>query len=107
MKTKLLIALILFAGISNAYAYKDDPNEQFDTVSNYTTQSTITWIPVDNVQKACEAESRKRGFNGFGYGVQACSFFNGNTCTIITGKKTNMHSVGHEVRHCFQGPWHP
>ena len=106
MKTKLLVASLLFASISHAQAYKDDPTAQFDTASNYTTQRTITWITVDNVQKACEAESRKRGYNGFGFGVQACSFYKGDQCTIITGKKTTMHSVGHEVRHCFQADWH-
>lgn len=92
--------------VTNAMAFNDDPNKSFDTSNNYTTQSTITWRPVEDVQKACETESRKRGFKGFGYGVQACSFFDGNQCTIITGKQTTMHSLGHEVRHCFQGNWH-
>lgn len=104
MKTKTFILSFLVA--TNAMAFNDDPTRPFDTRANYTNQSTITWRPVDDVQKACEAESRKRGFKGFGYGVQACSFFDGNQCTIITGKITNMHSLGHEVRHCFQGNWH-
>ncbi len=96
---------MLTFSIISAYA-ADDPYEVFDTKDNYTNQSTITWLTVDNVQKTCEAESRKRGYNGFGYGVKACSFYEGNTCTVITGKKTTMHSVGHEVRHCFQASWH-
>ena len=97
--------MMLTFSVVAAYA-ADDPYEVFDTKDNYTTQSTITWLTVNNVQKTCEAESRKRGYNGFGYGVQACSFYDGNTCTIITGKKTTMHIVGHEVRHCFQANWH-
>lgn len=106
MKNKIaLLSCVIFVA-SNAMASNDDPNKLFDTSSNYTTHSTITWRPVDDVQKSCEAESRKRGFKGFGYGVQACSFFDGNQCTIITGKQTTMHSLGHEVRHCFQGNWH-
>jgi hypothetical protein len=103
MKSKLLVAFLLTVSAAHA---ADDPYEVFDTKDNYTAQSTITWLTVDNVQKTCEAESRKRGYNGFGYGVKACSFYEGNTCTIITGKKTTMHSVGHEVRHCFQANWH-
>jgi hypothetical protein len=106
MKTKVAVIITSLLVASQATALNDDPNKPFDTSNNYTTQSTITWRPVDDVQKACEAESRKRGFKGFGYGVQACSFFDGNQCTIITGKQTTMHSVGHEVRHCFQGNWH-
>ena len=69
---------------------------------------TLTWRTVDNVQQACEAESRRRGFNGFGYSVEACSFWNGNgtECIIITKSKTNNHELGHELRHCFQGNYH-
>jgi len=104
MKTKLFISIMFIA--TNATAFNDDPNKPFDTSSNYTTQSTITWRTVDDVQKSCEAESRRRGFKGFGYVLQACSFFDGNQCTIITGKQATMHSLGHEVRHCFQGNWH-
>ena len=104
MKTKFLVLSLLVA--TNAMAFNDDPSRPFDTSNNYTNTSTITWRPVDDVQKTCEAESRKRGYKGFGYGVQACSFFDGNQCTVITGKQTTMHSLGHEVRHCFQGNWH-
>lgn len=106
MKTKVAVIITSLLFANQAIAFNDDPNRPFSTSDNYTTQSTITWRPVDDVQKACEAESRKRGYKGFGYGVQACSFFEGNSCTIITGKTTTMHSLGHEVRHCFQGNWH-
>ncbi len=106
MKTKVAVIITSLLVAGQTMAFNDDPNQPFDTSSNYTTQSTITWRAVDDVQKSCEAESRKRGYKGFGYGLQACSFFDGNQCTVITGKKTTMHSLGHEVRHCFQGNWH-
>lgn len=104
MRSKILVIGLLIS--SNVFGFNDDPNRPFDASSNFTTTSTINWRTVDDVQKACEAESRKRGFKGFGYAVQACSFFDGNQCTVITGKQTTMHSLGHEVRHCFQGNWH-
>ena len=103
---KILIASLLISVNAFAADLDDDPSKPFDTSANLAIQSTITWIPVDNVQKACEAESRKRGYKGFGYSIHACSFFSGTQCTIITGKKTSMHTLGHEVRHCFQGNWH-
>jgi len=108
MKTKCLIfSLILAATATNTSANEwDNPNLMFDTKKNFTEVSTIKWVIVDNVQAACEEESRKRGYGGFGYGVLACSFFIGEQCTIITGKKTNMHTLGHEVRHCFQADLH-
>ena len=83
-----------------------NPNAKFDTANNFTFKTTITHRPVDNVQKACDAESRKRGYGGFGYGVDACSFWDDNTCTIITSKKTTTVILGHELRHCLQGAFH-
>jgi len=77
----------------------------FDATNDKETVS-ITWRAVDNVQKACEVESRKRGNKGFGYAVNACSFWEGNTCTIITQRRVNMHTLGHETLHCFKGNWH-
>jgi hypothetical protein len=109
MKKALLVIALLS---SSAFAVeRDDPNVLFSTAQNYTTQVVVSWIPVDNVQARCEAESRKRKFGGFGYTVEACSFWDKDangapTCTVITAKNTTMWAVGHEMRHCFQGPWH-
>ena len=106
MKTKFIaVSLIIAKSFANANDW-DNPNVPFDTKKNFTDVSTIKWVVVDNVQAACEKESHNRGYGGFGYGVLACSFFKGDQCTIITGKKTTMHQVGHEVRHCFQADWH-
>ena len=105
MKSKLLVALLVLS-TANAQAFTDDPTELFDTRGNYVDEVTVKWIPVDDVQGTCERESKKRGYGGFGYGVKACSFFGGNQCVIYTSKKTSMHSLGHETRHCFQGAFH-
>ena len=109
MKSKLLFGLLVVVSISaQAEFYEwDNPNKPFDASSNNYTESNIKWIPVDNVQAACERESKARGFGGFGGSkMAACSFYNGNQCTIITSKNPSMHTMGHEMRHCFQGPWH-
>jgi hypothetical protein len=83
-----------------------DPDSTFDATKLNTTQTTITWKVVDNVQVACEKESRKLGNGGFGYMIQACSFWTGNTCTIVTSKNATMHQLGHETLHCFKGNFH-
>ncbi len=83
-----------------------NPEATFSTKANLTNQTTVTWLVVDNVQRTCERESQKRGLGGFGYGVAACSFWSGATCTIVTSTKPTMHQVGHEIRHCFQGSFH-
>jgi hypothetical protein len=82
------------------------PEAKFDTRANIVNQSNITWLAVDNLQATCETESRRRGNKGFGYTLEACSFWEGNRCTIITPKKTTLHALGHETLHCFQGAFH-
>lgn len=84
----------------------DNPFEMFDSARNYTVTSKVTWIPVDNVQVTCERESRLRGYGGFGYALKACTFYENDVCVVFTEKKLNMHTLGHEIRHCFQANWH-
>jgi hypothetical protein len=108
MKKVMLIAMMLVS--TGAFA-TEDPEANFSVSNNFTNSTKINWVSVDNVQARCEAESRKRKFGGFGYAVEACSFWdkgpnNENVCTIVTGKYTNMHTLGHETRHCFQGSFH-
>ena len=83
-----------------------NPDSQFDATKLSTNQTTVTWKVVDNVQASCEKESRRLGNNGFGYTIQACSFWTNSACTVITGKKATMHQLGHESLHCFKGSFH-
>jgi len=88
----------------------DDPFKSFPTNSNFTQTSTITWLPVENVSQYCNSEQKRRYGRDFGYSVNACGFWDktptGFTCTVITKKSPTMQTLGHEVRHCFQGAWH-
>lgn len=107
---KALVVLLMFAGTVHA-------SERFSTNSNVVTTSTIKWIQVDNVFEACDAESKNRGNGGFarlglGQKMDGCSFWSNTTpnktnmCTVITAKTTDHDTLGHEVRHCFQGNFH-
>lgn len=75
-----------------------------------TEISTIEWRRVKAVNKTCQAESRARGLKGFGYTVEACAFWTqtlfGYRCIIYTSYWTSMDTLGHEIRHCFQGDFH-
>ena len=107
MKSVLIMLLLVS---TNVFAFEEDPKQRFDASNKETSQSTVTWITVENVQMACEAESKRMGFNGFGYGVRACSFQYTSQgkefCKIITRVNPNLHEIGHEMRHCFQSNWH-
>lgn len=106
MKKALAIALSLLTFNASAQLEKS-AYEMFSVRQNMMTNtSTITIRSVDNVREACEAESRKRGNNGFGFALNACAFWEDKKCTIIVGPKVNNDILGHEVRHCFQGNFH-
>jgi hypothetical protein len=108
---KIIIFIIASVVSTNAFSFNDNPYDIFDASKNFTKTNIVNWVVVDNASEACQKESRRRGYKGWPYKVYACSFWNENNgapmeCTIITGKQTNMHQLGHEIRHCFQGPYH-
>ncbi len=102
-----IFAIAIFTTDSVAQEWLD-PNSRFNAENKRSETISLTWRTVNNIQQACEEESRRRGNTGFGYGVEACSFWNksGTECTIITKNKSTLHELGHEVRHCFQGNYH-
>jgi hypothetical protein len=106
----LSFTLCLVTGLAQAqWTYDNSPTRQFDMSRNIINRTTIEWRYVEHpgqVQAACEAESRRAGNGGFGYGVMACSFFYIDRCTIITARQVDMRTIGHEVMHCFQFNWH-
>ena len=104
-----LTALLIACQIGTASAQNwDDPKAPFSTTENTGETMIISWKTVDNVQQVCQSEYKSRGFGGFNYKVDACSFWNfvTKTCTVYTKKNPTMHDVGHEIRHCYQGNWH-
>lgn len=106
---KIIIAAVVFFVSFSSFAFDDNPYNVFDANKRFTDTSNIVWRVVQNASAVCEYESRRRGFGGFGKHVEACSFWNDkgdSTCTIITNNITNMHQIGHEMRHCFQGAYH-
>ena len=102
-----VLAFVCLPCTSWAFSW-DDPTKPFSTKTNERETMVITWKPVKNVQKTCEAEHAKRNLPVPNYAVDACSFWNftTRTCTIFTRQSPTMHDLGHEVRHCFQGDWH-
>ena len=107
--------LILAIFVSSSFAQErfytsENPHEEFNVRKVNANEIQLTFISADNVQSTCDQESRNRGLGGFKYAVEACSFFDtkrsNNKCTIVVGKTTNYHTIGHEMRHCLQGNFH-
>jgi hypothetical protein len=107
MKLKsVFLSLMLLTNL----AFAEDPNAMFDTSNNIVDLSKVKWIQVNDIQRKCDSESKKRGLGGFNVAVDACAFWQAgifsDQCLIITKTKTSMAILGHEMRHCFQGAFH-
>lgn len=105
MKRALLALLFVTSPVG-----AETPMDTFTADNNQTNKITVTWIQANNIQAACNAESKKRGFKGFSKPMEACSFWTtrvtGDNCLIITKKTVNYWTMGHELRHCYQGEYH-
>lgn len=105
---KILLLILIFLPINVVFA--DNPYANFDVTHNMTNSSSIVWKQTSNIQATCDNESRKRNLGGFKIKVEACSFWTtnifGSSCTIFTKRTTNLETLGHEIRHCFQGAYH-
>ena len=103
---------IFFAMSSSARAGNtlENPHETFSVAKVNSNHIALTVIASKNVQATCDAESKKRGYGGFGRAVEACSFWDSssinNKCTVVLPEMTNFHTLGHELRHCLKGNWH-
>lgn len=106
MKKALLLLLMVSTTVLATPQFDESPEKPFSTASNKYKTVTLTWLTSKNPQATCNAEAKKRGYNNFGFSVMGCAFWDANQCTIVTKESPNMHTLGHEVRHCFQGDWH-
>ena len=106
MKKALAVLLAVVTMNANAQLEKS-ATDMYSIRDLVTTETQVKIIRTDNVMQTCEAESKRRGFGGFrGTLMEACSFHNSKTCTIIVGYRTNNDILGHEFRHCIQGSFH-
>ena len=106
MKKVLVILLAVVAMNANAQLEKS-ATEMYSIRNLVTAETQVKVIRTDNVRQTCESESRRRGFGGFrGATMEACSFHNDRTCTIVVGYMTNNDILGHEFRHFIQGSFH-
>lgn len=99
---------MLMATVTNVVAanYRDNAYDPVKWQKGTDTKA-VTLMVVDNPQAVCNKESRKRGNKGFAYQVEACAFWTADACTVVISPTASMHTLGHEMRHCWQGDWHP
>ena len=90
----LLILLLAGCGTFTAKPYED----------RVTEATIVTWITSEDVEKDCINAGVKDP--GPLRTILGCAKYNAKTCRIYTGKVTTMETLGHELRHCFEGKFH-
>jgi len=69
-----------------------------------TEATIVTWLTFDDIEKECiKAGSKDPGPLR---NILGCVRYSAKTCRIYTGKTTTMETLGHELRHCFEGKFH-
>ena len=96
-----LVLPMIFCLSSLAYAGQDVPFVQNDMKRTIT----ITWITSNDITVDCVDAGLPYRYAG--YLGCATVTADGETCTIYTNKHTSHEILGHEIRHCFQGNFHP
>ena len=102
-----LIAAAAVATLSGCAIKLDIPAEQAFTPAPTVPAVAITWIAADDPTAECKRLWPER--MGMHPLVPACAGWNHQTgkCTVVTGKPTTHQILGHEIRHCFEGVFHP
>ncbi len=69
----------------------------------------IRWEAREDVAAYCAQTLGMDKERAFSTPPLACAIWSRSAqeCTVVTGKVTTHVALGHEVRHCFEGAFHP
>lgn len=72
-------------------------------------QVKLRWEARDDVAAFCAQAPGMNRERAYTNPPVACAIWNASTreCTVVTAKVTTHLALGHEVRHCFEGRFHP
>ncbi len=101
-----LLWVITATNVNAWWAY-DDPKALFSIKQRRNSTIRVTWQYTNHVLAACNAQNRSIGKEPMSPYTIACAVWEDNNCLIITSKRAQIHTLGHEIRHCFFGTWHP
>jgi len=107
MKILVILTTMVFATQAIAQDASNISSEQlFDFTNRITNSTQVSIETASNVKEACDKKAIFYQIKPAYVNPMACSFWTKTYCVIIVGEKTNLDTLGHEIRHCFQGHWH-
>jgi len=107
----ILIPLLIIISF-NVHSREESPYDTFKTDKNLFNDVKITWIyvPAKILAKTCNEYVKKFHIEPiYNNRTEACSITDigaNHDCIIITDIKPTIWALGHEIRHCYQGPYH-
>jgi hypothetical protein len=99
----ILAMASLTACASGSYDLEFEAQDKYEDVH-------MAWYVVKDVPQTCAMAGALKGAKvQYNQKIIACAvlFRKSNACVIYTAKKLSLAVLGHEVRHCFEGAWHP
>jgi hypothetical protein len=99
----LLAMTSLTACASGSYDLDFEAQDKYEDIR-------LAWYVVKDVPQTCAMAGALKGAKvQYNQKIVACAvlFRTSNSCVIYTAKKLSLAILGHEVRHCFEGAWHP
>lgn len=108
VKSATLLAMMALVGcqsISQAEYEDFTPMSEDDRIMKIIQ---LTWEVRPDASSYC-AQSMKNKSKAMMSPPIACAIWSAKaqTCTIVTPPNPNHVLIGHEVRHCFEGQFHP
>ena len=98
---RYILFILLFPSISFG--------KEFDARVSEASTAIISWEVVGDVDRVCRKLARDTGRDIRDH-IEGCSVwrdvFGIRKCVIVIGERVSHDTLGHEVRHCFQGDWH-
>lgn len=91
------------------------PAKEFETFTPMAIEKRrmdevkVRWLVRDDVAQYCAKGMNMSQEQAFLTPPVACAMWSvaAKECTVITGSKTTHTALGHELRHCFEGHFHP
>ncbi len=114
-RATLGLCLVVLAGLTGCASVQ--PSIPLSELDSFTAKPEsqrvlnrvrVRWEVRDDVSQVCGQKTGMTAAQTVMASPIACAVWNVPTqeCVIITGRQVNHVTLGHELRHCFEGKFH-